>query len=384
MKRIDVLAFKAYSYDTDSFVKDVLGYSKNSILLISYQFDKIIFYYHPSNIRIKNKEIRFWNWDSRIRNNKLSYYLAPLILTMNIILYFKLLVTLCYRYRPKICWLENSYVALIVGFLRRLGLCGRSIYVPGDWLAVKDQRKKLLRYIGNNVVFPAVDYLACKLNDVVLNHTEKIAEARYKFWGRKIARDERSYAYKPEIKTSAIYDDKKRNAICFLGDMRKDSGLEIAIESLVEIRKFRDITLKIIGPQRQHFDYFKKITTEYNVKESVQFLGFIETDKLADALSDCFCGINIITNINSYSSCTIPGKLIHYIQYLLPVIVTEGTGFFASIVKENKLGMVIEPSMDGLVNAVSTLQDNQKQYRENIIRYINSLPKIDIRELIEA
>lgn len=379
MSKIDILAFKNSSYDSDSFIEDILSYSKNSILLIS-DFDKITVHHKPSSTNFEKKTIRYYGTII----NKLNYYFLPFFFVANTFIFLKLFLILCCKYRPRICWVENYCAASIVGFLRRLGLCGKSIYVPGDWLAVKNDRKKLLRYVGNNFVFPIGDYLACKFNDLVLNHTGKIAEARYKFWGKKIAKNEKLYPYKPQIKTSDIYKNKEKKAICFIGDMKRDSGLDIAIKSLIDIRKKQRLIFKIIGPQRKHYEYFRKLPIKHKVGQYVQFLGFIDTDKLAEILSDCFCGISLVTSNNTYSSYTISGKLIHYLQYLLPVIVTEGAGPFTSILRDNELGIVIEPSQDAFIDAVFTIYDKQKQYRENIIQYINSLPKIDIKEMIEG
>lgn len=378
MSKIDILAFKSYSYDTDSFIEDILFYSRNSILLIS-DFDKITVRYKPSNINFRESTISYF----KTKNYKLNYYISPLLLGVNMFIFIKVVSTICWKYRPKVCWIENSYAAVIAGILRKCNLCGKSIYVPGDWV-VSINNKKFLSYIANNLFFPILDYLACKLNDLVLNHTEKISKARYKFWGKKIAKKEKLYSYKMQIKASNTHTDKEKKAICFIGNMREDSGLDIAIKSLVEMRKKHDFIIKIIGPKRQHYEYVKKLSSKYDVEQYVEFPGFVDTDKLAEILSDCSCGINLVTNINSYSSYTIPGKLIHYLQYLLPVIVTEGIGPLTSIIRDNKLGVVIEPSQDAFIDAVFKIYDEQKQYRENIVRYINSIPKIDIRELIES
>ncbi|MBU0477589.1 glycosyltransferase [bacterium] len=378
MSRIDILAYKTQSYDTDSFIEDILRYSKNSVLLI-FDFDEITVHHKPSNISLKNKTIRFF----KTKNHKLNYYLSPLLLVVHIFIIFKLFFVLCYKYRPKVCWIENSYVALIVGFLRRLGLCSKSIYGAGDWVAVGSNRQKVLSYVGNNFIFPIVDYLACKFNDVVLNHTEEIAKARHEFWGREIAKKEKLYVYKMQIKTRDSYNNKQRKTFCFIGDVREDSGLDIAIKSLADIRRKQKFILKIIGPQRQYYNYIKKTSIKYNVNKYLQFLGFVDTDKLVETLSDCFCGISLITSNNSYSAYTISGKLIHYLQYLLPVIVTEGAGAFVPVIRNNELGIVIEPTKEAFINAVFTIYDEQEQYRRNIVKYINSLPEIDIKGLIE-
>ena len=92
----------------------------------------------------------------------------------------------------------------------------------------------------------------------------------------------------------------------------------------------------------------------------------------------------IITTTNNYSAYTIPGKIIHYLQYLLPVIVTKGSGPIVSSIKKNEMGLVIEPLEEEFIKAVVTIYDKQRQFRENIAQYIESLPQLDIKEMIDG
>ena len=377
MNKIDVLAYKSYSYDTDSFIEDIICYSPNSIILI-FDFDKIHVHYKPANIRFRKNDIKFLKFN----NQRLNYYLSPFLLLLYFLIYIRLFTTICWRYRPKVCWIENSYAALIIGILRKFRMCNKSIYVPGDWVAGVNY-KNFFKNILNNFVFPIVDYIACKFNDVVLNHVEEIAKARYKFWGKKIAEKESIYRYKLRIRVDISSINKESKSICFLGTMRIDSGLDMVIKSLDRIRKYHDITLKIIGHHVQDYDYLKRLTEQYQLDKYVQFLGFVPTERLPEILPECFCGINVLSTLNSYSSYTIPGKLMHYLQHILPVIATEGVGPCKSVIRENELGVIIEPSQDMFIDAVLKVYSEQKQYKENIIHFINSLPEVDFKEMVE-
>lgn len=373
MNRIDILAYKMYSYDTDAFVRDVLNYSKNSIIVV-FGFDKIAIYHKPSHIEFKNDTIYY--------PSKRNLYFKLLWYPIYLWQLTKLLFAICWKYRPRICWIENTEAALIVGILRKLHLCNKSIYLPGDWVANYKHKKDFLGYIYRNLIFPLNDYLACKLNDMVLNHTEAITQARYNFWNKKITKKEGLYRYKLQIKAISTNCAEKK-FLCFLGDIRSYSGLDILISTLPEVRKKYDIAIKIIGPENyERYEYLKKLVAKLGVVQHVYFLGFVKTDQLAEVLSDCFCGVNLLTSADSYSSYTIPGKFIHYLQFLLPVITTKGGGPFVSQIQEKGLGLVIEPSKDKAIDAITTMYREQKNYRENIIRYINSLPDWSIKEVI--
>ena len=377
MNRIDILAFKCDSFDTETFIEDIISYSSNSIVLVC-TVEKIIVGYKSPNVNFGKTIFRHYKYKKQSSN----YFIMFLNFLSFCLLFIRLLTVICWKYRPKVCWIEGNYVATFVGILRKLNLTNKSIYVPGDWLA-SSSHKRFWSYISSNLIFTICDYLACKFNDVVLNHTAQIAEARYKFWGRKIAKKEKLYLFNLKIKAKSNME-KKNNNICFIGSLREDSGLEIIVKALSEIRKFQDIGLKIIGPKNCHSEDLRQLSIRSNVDQYVKILGFVETEQLAEILSDCFCGINLITSTDSYSSYTIPAKIINYLQHLLPVIVTEGVGPLASIIRDNKLGLVIEPSQEAFINSVFKIYTENKQYRENIVCYINSLPKTNIKELIEG
>lgn len=375
MVKADILAFKMNSSDTESFENDIINYSKNSIILI-HDLEKITVRYKPSNIYFRDNTV----WYFKTKDYKYFYIFINFI---NVAKLIKLFFLICWRFRPGVVWVENTDAAVIVGLLRKCHLCDKSIYVPGDWLVNPVNKKNFFSYVANNLLFPINDYMACKLNDVVLNHTPRISEARYKFWGRKIAKKEKLYAFNPRIKISALFPDRMSKNICFIGQMRKDSGLDLAIKALSKIRQDEDVSLIILGPKTHHYEYFKQLSKQYHVEPYVKFLGFVETDQLIKILPDCFCGINILPLKETYSYYTIPGKIMHYIQYMLPVIVTDGIGYFSSVVRDNELGLVIEPSETEFINAIYNIFHAQGQYRNNILRYVSSLPKIDIKELIE-
>lgn len=126
MSKIDILAFKSYSYDTDSFIEDIICYSRNSILLI-FDFDKIAVYHKPSTINFKKRSIRF----CKTKNQKLNYYISPLLFLVNTVIFIKFFLMIYWKYRPRIYWIENSYAAVIAGILRKCQLCEKSIYIPG-------------------------------------------------------------------------------------------------------------------------------------------------------------------------------------------------------------------------------------------------------------
>lgn len=368
------------AFDTENLIKELVSYDRNCIILI-YDFEKIVVAYRPLNVSFQRNIFKF----HRTKSNKLNSLIAPFLSLLDIALLIKIFFRICYMYRPKIFWIENVYVAFIIGIFNKFHLRGKLIYVATDWL-VNVAEKKLWSYIANNLIFPFLDYFACKLSNVVLYGSERLPQARYKFWGRKIPKREKIYSsiYFPGLSLKTNNSDRARNAICFLGHMRLDSGLDIAIKSLFDMRKQKDVVLKIIGPIRQNYEYFRKLTKECRVEAYVEFFGFIEADKLSEILSDCFCGINVLTSIKSYSNYGIPGKQIDYLQSLLPIVATESAGILVQVIKEKALGLIIEPSQDAFREAIIRIHKDQAKYRKNIVNFINNIQPMDIKELIDA
>ena len=368
------------SYDTLDLIDKIKSYSQNSIILI-FDFKKIFIKYKGNFNELKDTI-----WKFHIINNKyLMNLLLPFLFSLDILMMWWILFGICFKYRPRIFWTENVYAAFIAGILIRLGLCDKLIYVPGDWL-VNTNNKRLWSYLANNIMFPVLDYFACRFSSVVLYGNERLRAAREKFWGRKIARKEKlcPFIQFPGISLKTTDSKKKGNTMCFLGDRRLDSGLDIAIKALPGIRKNYDIVLKAIGPVRDNDDYFKNLASDLRVAPFVKFYGYLDSRDLASVLEDCFCGLNILTDKNSYSYYGFPGKQVHYLQHLLPIILTEGAGSFVPVVLENSLGMIVEPSVDAFHDAAIHLYERQQEYKSNIIQFIKNVLPIRIEEIIEA
>ena len=361
-KRISALIFEMDSYCTDYIVSDITKYNPNSLILI-FSSDRINVEYNPLNLKVKSFKIFK------------SKYLFPL----SILIYFEKFLFLCIKYRPKVCWINNTYIAAIIGILCSLGLFKTElIYISGDWLGNK--KETIVQKLGA-LFFIVFDYLACRLSDKVLNSTVRIREERNKLWDKSISKNEGICPVFINIKS--LYNIK-RDTVCFLGAVMKHSGVDIIINSLDKIRengfKEQDIKLKIIGSLSQN-EYYSGISG-ISFKSYIKLIDFTERDKLSYVLSDCFCGVNLITNSNTHSSYTIPSKIISYLQFLLPVIATEGCGYFADVIKDNKLGIIIKPIEEEFTNAVVEIFNNQKEYRENIVKYINS--SLSVKNIIKT
>lgn len=372
-KRLDFIAVKYITFDVDSFVQEVINYSNNSMIIV-FDVYKITLRYKPPDVSFPWNTIRLFTVDGKRRYG----FTAVIKSILNIFLFIFLTSYLCIRYRPKVFWSHNLWSSWPAGLFKKIGMCDYTVHVASDWL-VSDRKQPFASYLANNIVFPIFDYLGCVLSDLVLNSSEKISESRQAYWGKKVEKQKIDYPIYMKI-----HDDinkRERNRICFLGSVRNDSGLELVIPLLRSLREKYGIKLVVIGWESPYLEKIKKMIVDNNVQEYVEFHGYLDYERLYEVLDGCFCGLNLLTTTDSYSIYGIPGKLVDYLQMLMPVIVTDGVGPFAKVVQEKELGFIIK-STEELVKAIEELYSNNVHYQKNIQNYILSRSHIKISDYI--
>lgn len=378
MRKLDILAFLGEFFSMDAFNETIINYSSKSILL-NYNKYKLWFSYIPENIKIKKRDINLYI----TKSERLNYYISPFILLVNNAILFRQMLKMCWQFRPRVVIVDGFILPILAGILKKCKLCEKSVYITGDWHPANKRRDRLISYFGNIFVFPYLDYLSCKSSDVVLNYSDEIAKARYKYWNKRITKREKTIYFPLKISTDKTGLEKKNKKIGFIGILREDSGLDIVIRSLSKLREVNSFSLKIIGAHSHDYEHFRNLAKRYQVDKYVEFLGFVKRGEFEENLSDCFCGINLVLGKGSYTSYTYPGKIGDYLQYLLPIIATENIGYAKKIIRNNRLGIITTPTEDKFIDALIKVYKEQKQYRKNIIEYINAIPRINIKELIE-
>jgi len=362
-KRLDFIAVKFVTFDTESFVQEVINYSSNSLIIL-FDVYKITLRYKPPDMSFPWNTFRLFTVDGEKRYGFTSLLMA--ILT--VFFYIFLTSYLCIRYRPKIFWSHNLWTSWTAGLFKKIGMCDYTIHVASDWL-VSSRKQPFVSYLANNIVFPIFDYLGCILSDLVLNSSEKISESRQAYWGKRVEKHRIDYPL-----YFKIHDDinkRERNRICFLGLVRNDSGLELVIPLLYNLWEKYGIKLVIIGWPSPHLKKIKELIVANNVQEYVEFYSYLDYARLKEILDGCFCGLNLLTTTDSYSIYGIQGKLVDYLQMLIPIIVTDGVGPFAKVVQEKQIGFVIK-STEELAKAIEELYNNNLHYQNNIRNYILS------------
>jgi glycosyltransferase involved in cell wall biosynthesis len=156
---------------------------------------------------------------------------------------------------------------------------------------------------------------------------------------------------------------REKNTIFFLSlldEFHKYKGLDYLLKALKEIKnQINDVKL-IIGGEGVLLDYYSKLVDEMGLKDNVEFHGFIPDEKIVDYY--CRSSVFVLPSVSAKQE----GFGIVALEALAcetPVISTEIVGV-ASDIKKSNSGIIVSPKdVDGLVNAIiKILEDDTVKY----------------------
>ena len=154
-----------------------------------------------------------------------------------------------------------------------------------------------------------------------------------------------------------------RRRLAYMGSLRANQGIELAISAFPRIKeRFPDAELLIIGSGPME-SKLKLLADQTNLKDIVFTGQIIDHKDVEQRLSTCGIGLAPYEPTpSSYTPYTEPGKVKVYLACGLPVIITNVPKISRDI--ENRgAGIVIEYSVNDLVNAVAKLVENDGAYR---------------------
>lgn len=118
---------------------------------------------------------------------------------------------------------------------------------------------------------------------------------------------------------------QNQSALVFMGHLKEDSGVDLAIKSLLELRKnFPKVTLTIVGggPEEENL---KALANSLGLLDCVKFLGFInDHTELEKILCNQAIGLALYNPYKDlFSKNADPGKVKVYLGCGLPVLITD-------------------------------------------------------------
>lgn len=153
---------------------------------------------------------------------------------------------------------------------------------------------------------------------------------------------------------------KKKVTFVYLGRLEKEKGIEFLIKSFSNIK---NDSIELIIAGKGHCEEFVQKAVQKDSR--INYIGFINESEKEQLLLD-----SDILIIPSLWSEPFGRVIIEAYKYAMPVIGTN-VGGIPEIIKDRKSGILIEPDMDALINAI-----NYYSKKQNIIKTIENIPKI--------
>jgi len=378
--RIDVLVWMQECPYTDAFIAQIRRSKPHSLVIVTSLYHGQFYAYQPPGISLHRRPLlhAVGQLGSRV-----GYLLYPAILMLAVPLNLAFFLWIGLRFRVSSVLILDHQKAALVGLLRRLGLFRRLVYFAGDWYPGSTFRKGIWTRLGNEVYFPILDWIACKLSDLTINQTEFVAKGRTRYWGKRIVREEVGFVPPLIVKCKDPSARARGHKILFLGATRPDSGLDLVLKALPRVReRLGDISLKIVGPAGPTIEELKRTAAEGGLGAFFEYVGVGDYAAFETIFADCYCGVNLITDPNSYSSRAIPAKIPDYLQSLLPVLVTPYVGPMVETIREHELGLVVKPEAEAVASALIDLHERRSVFIRNIQTFIQTRSSTNIVELL--
>jgi len=376
--KLDFFSYKFDSFDRTSFSQEALSYSSNS-LLIFFNFEEIFITHQPKGIKNipKKIKIKFFSFN----NKTLQKIFLPIFTLSHYGLVFFFSLYICLRYRPNVVWTETPYAGLAFVIAKKLKLCKKFVFCAGDWL-LTGKKRSLLSYVNVDIIWLYSDLICSKTCDLLLSYTQNISDLKKRHWKRKVAKLECIH-FPPTLQINSKIKIVDRPGICFMGQVKEVKDFDIILTLLPELNRKYGVKLVVLGPVCNGYTELINLTKKLGVEKYTSFYPWVNSEKIHELMEKCFCGINLITSQNSYAQNTIPGKLMHYIQMLIPPIVTKENGPFADVIQGNDLGLVVEPSRTEIKQAIEKLFVSQAAYQEKITKYTANQNSKSLQEYLD-
>lgn len=150
---------------------------------------------------------------------------------------------------------------------------------------------------------------------------------------------------------------ENKNTMIYLGVVNEGRGVELAIESLVELKTKR---LKIIGGG-DLFEEMQSMARKFGVEGRVEFVGYVNPQKIRAEIEGCYLALNLLLSESQSYYYSLANKFFDYLQLGIPSI-NMAYPEYKNINDEYQVGMLIDSyNVSDLVSAIRRM-DEPKVY----------------------
>lgn len=333
----------------------------------------LIFIGHPFSFAAQAGSFYRVYIDNQIKTNKATKfklygifsYLKDIICTLSWII-------LCCPYKLDVYFGVDPLNCFCGIILKKIGKARKVVFYAIDYTPRRFNNKLL------NIIYHRIDSYCASKSDYVWNLSERMIKARVL---KGVTRSDNQQIVPIGVNFNRIKRRSiaqiDRKSLVFMGHVKTRQGLELLIDSLPEIiNKVPDSKLIIVGTGELE-DYLREKAKKLCLQSCVEFKGYIKDHRaLEDVLTGCSIGIALYEphpdSVTWYADSSKPKQ---YMACGLPIIIT-GVSQMAEVVKEKKIGIVVDYSKDDFVPAaVKLLTDDSLyfEYRKNAIEYAGTL-----------
>ncbi len=186
--------------------------------------------------------------------------------------------------------------------------------------------------------------------------------------------DQKKIAIVPNgVDLSKFYSSKssKRHTVVFSGVMYHHRGVDVLLNAAVAVsKKVPDVEFLMIGdgPEMKNL---KKIVREKNLQNVVNFIGWIERDKIPEYLAKSAVGIGPLRSTDVTKNA-LPIKVLEYMASSLPIIAMKHT-LPSDVLEDNINGYFINNKKELAEKIIVLLTDEQK--RQEMGMHSNEMAK---------
>jgi glycosyltransferase involved in cell wall biosynthesis len=266
----------------------------------------------------------------------------------------------------------NAFAGLI---LKRIGFVKKLIFYSIDYSPFRFKNALV------NSIYHFAERYVIKNSDYIWSISTKDEEAMIK----EGAIPEKSCLVPPGIDFEEVNRSKQpvfdRHRLVFIGNLSFEKGVQLIIKCMPELKKIDpQVSFLVVGTGPYEKE-LRSLSQQLKL-DNVIFTGHIHNQAKVLRLMQS-CGIGVAPYVplkNVYSYYAFPMKVIEYMSYGLPVIITN-VPQFSSKVQESNAGMVINYDKESFVKVASKLLLDDEFFflcRKNALRFSRSFDYQDI------
>lgn len=242
----------------------------------------------------------------------------------------------------------------------------RFVYWVGDYFPGNDWKIQLYEKLKKHYhdVIPITYYLSDRINSRMNEGViKRDCYRRTVAWGMKSFRVRKK--------------DSRAHFLAFIGVIKPSQNIEIILEYLY---KNPSLNLKLIGVcERNYYIKLRKVITQYRLEQRVWFPNkFIPEKQLQKELENCLIGLALYTSDKSqFIWYTDPGKIKTYLEFGLPVIMTDTSSITKDIISFHCGEIIHEHTLDYYIRKVTANYSFYQKGVQNIVCHYEYLKYYD-------